>query len=173
MPIQPYSPIAFAQTGVAVFSFVRRVDVYYLMLQVRPLRVLSAVANCLPMECLMLRYRIQTLWTARLLVICVMGGGVLATAAEVRPVSPPTAFERSLLPPVMDRIYHNRLEAESASWLAVYLFKVPVAPSRADDAAQFTITSSDDPAYAADRSVHPGGPGRARARSGFCSAMTC
>lgn len=45
MPIQPHSPIAFAQTGVAVFSFVRRVDVYYPTLQVQPLRVLSAVAD--------------------------------------------------------------------------------------------------------------------------------
>ena len=36
VPIRPYSPVAFAQTGVAVFSFVRRVDVWYPMLQVPP-----------------------------------------------------------------------------------------------------------------------------------------
>lgn len=104
----------------------------------------------------MLRYRIPTLWTVfLLLVICVSRGGVWARAAELRPVSSETSFERSLLPSVMDRIYHNRLEAESSLWLAVYLFNVPVDHSRADDATRFTITSHDDPAYAADRSVHP------------------
>ncbi len=45
VPIQPYTPIAFAQTGVAVFSFVRRVDVYYPTLRVQPLKVLAPVAH--------------------------------------------------------------------------------------------------------------------------------
>jgi broad specificity phosphatase PhoE len=34
IPICPYSPIAFAPTGVAVVSFVRRVDVWYPVLQI-------------------------------------------------------------------------------------------------------------------------------------------
>ena len=34
VPFRPYAPIGFAQTGVAIFQFVRRVDVWYPMLLV-------------------------------------------------------------------------------------------------------------------------------------------
>lgn len=34
IPIRPFAPIAYAQTGVAVFGFVRRVDVWYPMMKV-------------------------------------------------------------------------------------------------------------------------------------------
>ena len=34
IPLRPHGPVAFAQTGVAVFSFVRRVDVWYPTLQI-------------------------------------------------------------------------------------------------------------------------------------------
>jgi broad specificity phosphatase PhoE len=36
VPLKPYAPVAFAQTGVAIVSFVRRVDVWYPVLQVLP-----------------------------------------------------------------------------------------------------------------------------------------
>lgn len=48
VPIAPYAPIAFEQTGVAVFTFVRRVDVWYPALRIsppRPLAELDAVAD--------------------------------------------------------------------------------------------------------------------------------
>ena len=34
VPIRPFAPVAFEQTGVAVFDFVRRVDVWYPMLRI-------------------------------------------------------------------------------------------------------------------------------------------
>lgn len=36
VPIRPYAPVAFQQTGVAVFEFVRRVDVWYPTLRIAP-----------------------------------------------------------------------------------------------------------------------------------------
>lgn len=75
--------------------------------------------------------------------------------ADPTPVAPATAFEQGLGRPVMDRLYDNRLDAESSTWLAIHLFNVPIDHARAADTSQFTIASAEDPAYAEGKSVHP------------------
>src|SRR5687767_10540765 len=65
------------------------------------------------------------------------------------------APELRTFPGPMDRLYENRLEAESAGYLSLRLFNLPLDPARAADPARYTIISADDPAYAAGKRVHP------------------
>lgn len=64
-------------------------------------------------------------------------------------------LESGLFPPVMDRLYENRLMAESAEYLSLNLFDVPVDPARVKELSAFVIVSRDDPEYAAAKRVHP------------------
>jgi hypothetical protein len=62
-------------------------------------------------------------------------------------------FDAQLFPPPMDRLYDNRLEAESARYLSINLFNVQIDHARAADPGHFTIFSPDDPAYAEAKGV--------------------
>jgi len=65
------------------------------------------------------------------------------------------SWEEGLFPPPMDRLYENRLEAESAEFLSLNLFNVSLDPKRLAEPAHFAVTSPDDPDYAAAKTVHP------------------
>lgn len=56
------------------------------------------------------------------------------------------AADGQFLPP-MDRLYENRLEAESAQYISINLYNLPVDARKAADPGQYLITSSDDPAF--------------------------
>lgn len=56
-----------------------------------------------------------------------------------------------LLPPPMDTMYANHLQAESSQFISVNLFGVEIDPSKAKDPANYTITSADDAAYASGK----------------------
>jgi PKD repeat protein len=66
-----------------------------------------------------------------------------------------TASAQATFEPPMDRLYENRLVAESSRVLSINLFDVPIDHAKAKDPTQFTITSPDDPNYAAGKTVHP------------------
>lgn len=76
-------------------------------------------------------------------------------APAAKAVAQPASLESRLFRPPMDRLYEDRLEPESAGYLSLRLFDVPVDPPRAADARRYTVTSPDDPDYAPARQVHP------------------
>jgi hypothetical protein len=75
--------------------------------------------------------------------------------ASVLGAAEPTEFQKSLFGPPMDTLYQNRLHAESGEFLSINLFNVATDHAKAADPSQFVITSPDDPAYAAGKSVSP------------------
>lgn len=58
------------------------------------------------------------------------------------------AAEAPKLVPPMDRLYENRLQAESSDYLAIWLYDVALDPAGLKDPKHFAITSPDDPDYA-------------------------
>lgn len=92
----------------------------------------------------------RLLWLA-VIIVAVAPGVTGASGTAVAE----SAFERELFAPPMDTLYDDRVQAESAHWLSVRLFNVPIDHARAADASQFTIVSPDDPAYAADKAMQP------------------
>jgi hypothetical protein len=65
------------------------------------------------------------------------------------------SLDERLFPPPMETLYANRLQAESAKYLSINLFNVPIDHAQAARADNFIITSKDDADYAPDRQVHP------------------
>lgn len=89
-------------------------------------------------------------WRPCLLLLLSLTG----TPAAIAGPATGSSFEQSLFAPPMDRLYDNRIVAESAGYLSVNLFDVSIDPAKATDASLFTITSTDDPDYAASKNVH-------------------
>jgi glycosyl hydrolase family 9/cellulase-like Ig domain-containing protein/PKD domain-containing protein len=88
-----------------------------------------------------------------LLALVLCAAGCVGAPAARAPASPAGDLESRLFPPPMDTLYENRLQAESAEYLSINLYNIPVDPTRASNPALFTITSPDDPAYAAGKQV--------------------
>ncbi|MCC2669079.1 MAG: celD, partial [Armatimonadetes bacterium] len=93
--------------------------------------------------------------TGLLLLLGVAGVGQAAGKVPVKAPAKAPDWESRLGAPPMDRLYENRLEAESAGCLSLNLFNVTVDPRQAAEPARFTITSPDDPDYAAAKGIHP------------------
>jgi hypothetical protein len=90
-------------------------------------------------------------WTVAWTVAIVSLGGVcpLRAAESTQPAWP--GIEDS----VMDRLYRDRLEAESAEVLSITLFDASLDPASIHDPQLYQIISDGDPAYARDKQVRP------------------
>jgi hypothetical protein len=83
------------------------------------------------------------------------GKSTPAVADGAASVAQDASSDYSRFAPPMDTLYQNRLQVQSAQYISVHLFNIPIDHEKAKDVANFVITSADDDNYRAAAKVHP------------------